>query len=268
MRTLSQLRPWQLPPLPGESQAELHERQDRAYFEEQIRDTADWWRRMGGDITLQGLSVLDFGCGHGALSLGACERGAARVTGIDLDRRRIGFARRHLPARYPQWADRLRFLDLDVTRLEEYGAYDVILSKDCFEHVEDLPGTLRHLHRLLRPGGRLLAGFSPLFHSPFGDHGRLGPRLPWLPAVLPDRLVLAMASRRQGRPIRRMADVGLNGLTPAQFRAALAPAQWRFERLAYNRGDRRLMPLMNALRRVPGLERWFTVGIYAIAIRL
>lgn len=268
MRTLSQPRPWQLPPLPGESEAELHDRQDRAYFEEQIDDTADWWRRMGGDIDLTGLTVLDFGCGHGALCVGACERGAAHVTGIDLDRRRIGFARRHLPARYPQWRDRLRLLDIDVAHLEEDGCYDVILSKDCFEHVEDLPATLHHFRRLLRPGGKLLTGFSPLFYSPFGDHGRLWPRLPWLPALLPERLVLAMASRKRERPIRTMADVGLNKLTPAQFRAALPPGQWSFERLEYNQSDRSLMPVMNALRRIPALERWFTVGIYATVIRL
>jgi SAM-dependent methyltransferase len=268
MRTLSQLRPWQLPPYPGESEAELHDRQDRAYFEEQIEDTADWWQRMGGDIDLTGLSVLDFGCGHGALCVGACERGAAQVTGIDLDRRRIAFARRYLPARYPQWRDRLRLLDIDVANLEEDGCYDVILSKDCFEHVEDLPATIGHLHRLLRPGGKLLVGFSPLFHSPFGDHGRLWPRLPWLPALLPERFVLAMASRRQGRRLRSMADVGLNKLTPAGFRAALSPPQWHFERLEYNRSDRLMMPVMNVLRRVPALERWFTVGIYATVIRL
>lgn len=268
MRPLSSLRPWELPPRPGESEAALRERQDRAYFEEQVADSEDWWERMGGGVPLQGCAVLDFGCGHGALSASACARGATRVTGVDLDPRRIMFARRHVPERYPAWAGRVQFIAGDVRDLAEDGAYDIILSKDCFEHVASLPETLAHLHRLLRPGGRLLAGFSPLFYSPFGDHGRLGPRIPWLPALLPRAAMLRMASARQRRPVRALTDVGLNGLTPADFRRAMSPRQWRFERLVYNGGRRRLMPVMNAMRRVPGLERWFTVGIYAVAIRL
>lgn len=267
MRSLSTTRPWQLAPLPEESEAELHDRQDRAYFEEQIADSADWWWRMGDAPSLDGMRVLDFGCGHGALSVLACKRGAGGVTGVDLDRRRIDFARRHAAMHYPRLASRLRFIASDIGQLEEDGNYDVILSKDSFEHVADLGATIAHLRRLLRPGGRLMVGFSPLFYSPYGDHGRLAPGLPWLPALLPERLVLSMASRRHGKPIRSMADVGLNKLTPAQFRAALPAEQWKFERLAYNRSDKRMMPLMSALRRVPGLERWFTVGIYAVVIR-
>lgn len=269
MRTLSttRTRPWQLAPLPEESEAELHDRQDRAYFEEQIADSADWWWRMGDALSLDGLRVLDFGCGHGALSVLACKRGASSVTGIDLDHRRVDFARRHTARQYPRLASRLRFITSDVARLDEDGAYDVVLSKDAFEHVDDLPATVAHMRRLLKPGGRLMVGFSPLFYSPYGDHGRLAPALPWLPSLLPERLVLRMASRRHGKPIRTVADVGLNKLTPAQFRAVLPKGQWRFERLAYNRSDKRMMPLMNALRRVPGLERWFTVGIYAVAVR-
>ncbi|MDR2877083.1 MAG: class I SAM-dependent methyltransferase [Chromatiales bacterium] len=270
MRSVSTTRPrpWQLAPLPQESEAQLHERQDRAYFEEQITDSDDWWWRMGdAPHSLEDMRVLDFGCGHGALSVLACKRGAASVTGIDLDRRRIDFARRHTAMHYPRLASRLRFIASDVGHLEEDGSYDVILSKDAFEHVDDLKGTVAELRRLLKPGGRLMVGFSPLFYSPFGDHGRLAPKLPWLPALLPERLVLAMARKRHGKPIRSMADVGLNKLTPAQFRATFSTQDWELTRLAYNRSRKRMMPVMNALRRLPGMERWFTAGIYAVAVR-
>jgi SAM-dependent methyltransferase len=261
------IRPWQLPAHPGESLASLHDRQDSAYFVEQIDESVDWWERMGHEISLTGLRVIDFGCGHGALSLSAAQRGAAAVVGIDLDERRIEFARRYLPEHYPQYAATVRFEARDVAALDEAAGFDVVLSKDAFEHVENLPATIAIMHRLLKPGGRLLVGFSPLFYSPFGDHGRLAPPLPWLPALLPERLVLSLASRRHGVPIRTMADVGLNKLTPAQFRASFPEQQWKVERILYNRSSRRLMPLLDVMRRLPGLERWFTVGIYAVVTR-
>jgi 2-polyprenyl-3-methyl-5-hydroxy-6-metoxy-1,4-benzoquinol methylase len=42
--------------------------------------------------------------------------------------------------------------------LEEFAAasFDVILALDVLEHVRDLPGTVHHLVRLLRPGGQLI----------------------------------------------------------------------------------------------------------------
>ena len=261
------VRPWQLPPHPGESQPALHLRQDTAYFVEQVDESGDWWDRMGDEISLKGLRVLEFGCGHGALTLSAAERGAAAVLGIDLDQRRIDFARRHISAQYPDYAKIIRFEAADITDIHEVCGFDVVLSKDTFEHVENLSATIQHMHRILKPGGRLLVGFSPLFHSPFGDHGRLAPPLPWLPALLPERLVLSMASRRHGLQIGAMADVGLNKLTPAQFRASFPDDKWSIDRIRYNRSKRSLMPVLNVMRRLPGFERWFTVGIYAIVTR-
>jgi len=190
------------------------------------------------------------------------------VTGIDLDQRRIDFARRHVPTHYPDYAKVVCFEAVDIADLDEAAGFDVVLSKDAFEHVEDLPAAIQHMHRLLKSGGRLLVGFSPLFYSPFGDHGRLAPALPWLPGLLPEKLVLSMASRRHGVQIGTMADVGLNKLTPAQFRASFPEGKWKIDRVLYNRSGRRLMPVLNAIRRLSGLERWFTVGIYAIVTRV
>lgn len=262
-------RPWELTARPGESEDELYDRQDRAYFAWQIEDSVDWWNRMGQPIDLEGLSVLDFGCGHGALSVSTAQRGASSVLGIDLDERRIEFATRYVPEQHPEVSDAVSFEVQDLTEMSGSESFDVILSKDTFEHVENLSDVIAHMHRLLKPGGRILAGFSPLFHSPFGDHGRLEPSLPWLPAMLPERLVLAMTSRKTGTPLRSMADVGLNKLTPAEFRDLFeGNPDWKVDSLQYNQSDRRLMPVMNVLRQMPLLERWFTVGIYAVIRKL
>lgn len=48
------------------------------------------------------------------------------------------------------------------------------MSKDTFEHVDDEASLLKGLGQLLGPGGRLYAGFIPLYGSPIGDHTRTG----------------------------------------------------------------------------------------------
>jgi 2-polyprenyl-3-methyl-5-hydroxy-6-metoxy-1,4-benzoquinol methylase len=45
-----------------------------------------------------GARLLDYGCGHGVLAALAAERAAARVTGVDIDERKVAVARRAGPA--------------------------------------------------------------------------------------------------------------------------------------------------------------------------
>jgi SAM-dependent methyltransferase len=50
------------------------------------------------------------------------------------------------------------------------GQFDVAFSIACFEHLSRLPKVLARAHRLLRPGGRLFAMFSPIWSSWDGHH--------------------------------------------------------------------------------------------------
>jgi len=210
--------------------------------------------------------VLDLGCGHGALSIRFAEHGAADVTGIDLDDERIDFARRNLASAFPQFGDRVEYLCQDVRDLSSYNSFDLIVSKDSFEHIDDLSGILSHLYRLLKPGGCLAAGFSPLFYSPFGDHGRYKVGLPWLHALLPEALLMKWVSRVTGIKVTSSMDLGLNKLTASEFRRLFSrESDWSRVDIHYNRGDRFLMPLFNIFRQVPFLEKYFTVSIYSIA---
>jgi SAM-dependent methyltransferase len=56
------------------------------------------------------------------------------------------------------------------------GSVDVCVSDSVFEHCRDLEGVLAESHRVLRPAGRLYAGYGPLWFAPGGDHysGREG----------------------------------------------------------------------------------------------
>lgn len=232
-----------------------------AYFDQQLRESLpQFWSRMGGRPDLSGQRVLDFGCGHGAMTVSLAQAGA-EVTAVDIDPDWIAYARQRISADYPDLCGHARFECVDIATMD--GQFDAVVSKDTFEHVEDIDTVLADLHRLLRPDGLLYVGFSPLYYSPNGPHGRLGFRLPWVHAVLPMRVVLARASRHQQRPVRSLADVGLNGWTPAQFRAAFDRSPFTVEKMIYNPGGWALR-LLGWLRHLPGLERFVTVGMYGI----
>lgn len=236
---------------------------DEAYFQDQLaRSNAEFWRRLP-PLDFSGLSVLDLGCGHGALSVDIARRGAAEVVGVDINEEPIAFARVYVKREFPDVASQITFVAEDVATLTR--KFDVIVSKDSFEHIDDLDSMMLQLRRLLKPGGHLLAGFGPLYFSPFGDHGRyLWRRVPWLPALLPEPLLLKVATLRYGRPIRSPSDLGLNKLTPARFRTIIQAQGWRVHGMKYNGGDKPLLKPMHVLRAVPPLERYFTTSIYAI----
>lgn len=239
----------------------------RAYFDDQAaRSNSEFWDRFGRRPQFARRRGLDVGCGHGAMSVEMAREGAT-VLGIDPAEELVDFARDNAARRFPELVEHLTFTTQAASEVEGDGEFDLAVSKDTFEHVEDVPAMLRDLHRLLRPGGEVWVGFSPLYFSPRGDHERTGVRLPWAHAVLPESTVLRIASRREGAPVTSLTELGLNGLTPAAFRAAVAASGLEVESLAYNRGAKLLLRALEGLRRVRPLEKFATVSIYAILRR-
>jgi len=256
---------WLLPRIAGESELDHRTRQNEQYFSEQVVENHDWWKRIGTDFNFCNANVLDLGCGHGALSIGIAEAGAAEVLGLDLADDLVTFASGVVRQRYPALAGKVHFACKDVRTLSQRHHYDYVVSKDTFEHVDDLQSVVNSIALLLKPGGKLIVGFSPLYYSPFGDHGRLRlPRGAWLHAVLPERWLLSWVSAKEGRRIDAISDLGLNKQTPAEFRSLFPESRWRVITLKYNRGSRLFLPLMSALRKIPSLEKYFTVSIYAV----
>ncbi|HYK70273.1 MAG TPA: class I SAM-dependent methyltransferase [Streptosporangiaceae bacterium] len=100
-------------------------------------------------------AILDAGCGAGVFSLElAKQHPEARVTGVELEpelvERANEIARR-------AGLDNCHFEQGDVTKLDFENAFDLVVSVDNFEHVEDDIAAMRTLLRALRPGGRLVA---------------------------------------------------------------------------------------------------------------
>ncbi|CAG0930426.1 partial Putative glycosyltransferase EpsE, partial [Planctomycetaceae bacterium] len=107
------------------------------------------------DRVHKGESVLDVGCGIGAVAYDVAERSGATVTGIDLSETNIATAR----VRYPH--PRVTYVAGDALQLRSTGAVDVIILSNVLEHIAGRPGFLRAVVRLATPRRVLIR--VPLF---------------------------------------------------------------------------------------------------------
>lgn len=98
--------------------------------------------------------ILDAGCGGGVFSLELAKRHPnAQVVGVELEQALVD--RANEIARRAGLTN-LRFQQGDVTKLDFDAAFDLVVSVDNLEHVEDDVTAMKGLLRALRPGGRLV----------------------------------------------------------------------------------------------------------------
>ncbi|WP_026606377.1 class I SAM-dependent methyltransferase [Methylocapsa acidiphila] len=114
--------------------------------------------------------LLDFGCGDGLLLSVAEKLGYRRLSGVDSSERLIEIASQRTSAELTA-GDGLAFLKSKPT-----STFETITAFDVFEHFTrpELLDACREIHRILKPGGRLLIrvpnGASPFCGGVFaGD---------------------------------------------------------------------------------------------------
>jgi arsenite methyltransferase len=199
---------------------------DMARLQQAIAESHDLVVRGGivlGTLNLRtGERVLELGCGGGYYTHEAARfvGPTGRVCAIDISPDQITAAR----ARCGEFAwVECRKADIAAP---PYGdaEFDVVFAVQALEYLADLDGALRHTHRMLRPGGRLIVLATDWSSAVW--HSENAPRMQrvltaWAPHTpcrdLPG--ILAARLRRAGlQPLRQTAIPMLNtSYNPATF---------------------------------------------------
>jgi SAM-dependent methyltransferase len=240
------------------------------YAEAGAREAQTFLERMPDWLDLRGRSVLDLGCGLGALCVEVALRGARRVLGVDVGKPGLGYARWLLEQQADPLPVEFRVYGGDPDELGD-ERFDIVLSKDSFERyrvppaVGDLETMAERMADRLETHGLLAMALGPLWKAPYGGH--LDSWLPWAHLIFPEQVIFDRyrEARLPGKTARSFEEgVGVNRTTLRRFRNVMAATRLDRLHLATNVSDRRAVKAMRALSRVPGLEEFFTQNVYGI----
>lgn len=147
-----------------------------------MRDLLLAW--LPGDMT--GLTLLDAGCGTGALAVAAARRGA-RVTAIDISASLVGIARERAPARFDDDGFTGGGIDWQVGDMLGAGSFDHVVAMDSLIHypAADIVATVAALAaRTRRSVAFTFAPRTPMLTA-MHTAGKLFPRADRAPEIVP-----------------------------------------------------------------------------------
>lgn len=129
-----------------------------------VMDQVDYFKIFRSMIPLKGKTVLEIG-GSVPPSLVA-SASVALWEAIDINPNR--FAESLGSENLPSWY-KTHIMDASKMSFDDCH-FDIVYSTNCFEHINDLESTLKHINRVLKSGGLLFALFSPIWSGPVGHH--------------------------------------------------------------------------------------------------
>lgn len=175
----------------------------------QARDEVLPW--IEETVPLAGLTVLEYGCGQGAVSVAVAER-CGRHIGLDIDADAVAAARAHLAGRG------LTDSEIEavpataiVGRMREHaGEVDVILLYAVLEHlsIAERLSVLTAAREVVRPDGHIVICETPNRLTPFDHHTSELPFLHALPAELAERFYETSLRQDFREAVRRAATRG------------------------------------------------------------
>lgn len=236
-------------------------------FRAAFRSMETFIRRYDGHLDFAGKTILDVGSGLGSPALLMARRGAARVVGVDIVPRNIEFAKRKLASEFTDVADKVEFrLIRDFADLKD-EKFDLVISKDSFEHYADpenfLPAMLRHLAE----NGTIAIGFGPLWKSPYGGHIKYMTRLPWAHLFFSESVVLRERERFfPDQRVRSYGEIvgGLNQMTLARFESIIAANHLECTYFRANASRHPAAPLFTLASRLPFAREYLTFNLYGL----
>ena len=105
-----------------------------------------------GDV--QGLDILEIGCGGGQNAIFLTKRGAKSVTGIDQSENQLEFARQLAESQGVQ----VTFLKSDMEDMSAIAdsSFDLVVSSHAMNYASDIDRVFNECSRVLRPNGRIV----------------------------------------------------------------------------------------------------------------
>jgi SAM-dependent methyltransferase len=229
-------------------------------------------QRLGGRLPIaENLTYCDVGCGEGGMTLALATLGAQLVTGIDVTPRGIVTAVTN--SKRLQLNTRVQFICTDVHSWVPQTKYDVVLSHEALEHIQEPEKFLSRLRTLVKPAGVVVLAFGPLFRCPFGDHmdGFFRIPIPWRGVLFSEQAILRLR-RERFRPTdtaTRYQDItgGLNLMRYSEFLKCATYLGWTFEFLSVNpqlKKFKLIYSLSNALSGTPHVQDYVAGSVYAV----
>ncbi len=238
---------------------------EEAYFRRGTAEASTFLQRFGSPIDFRDKRVLDYGCGYGPLAFHlAREEGAAAVTGVDIDQARIDFARQTLSREYPDLAGSVEFkLPEEINGHQ----FDIVVSKDSFQHYADPESLLSQIMQLTVPGGLIAIGFGPLWKSPYGGAINFMTKLPWAHLLFSEEVIMRQRIRyRPEEKAQAYRDIrgGFNKMTLGRFRQIVDGSEVNVLSYRANASSSIAGSASRLLAGVPGWREFFTLNVYAV----
>jgi len=172
-------------------------KQDRSAFQQwEYDEMFKLVPEFGVKWNIKAKNVLDIGSGLGGKPIFYTESGAKSVIGIDMrynsNKAALELARQH---NYPQ----IGLVNGDAANLPFLSnVFDVIISINVFEHIDNLFAALSECKRVLCEDGIIFLHFPPFF-SPWGAHLEGWINFPWPHLIFSDKTLLQAAAHIESK---------------------------------------------------------------------
>lgn len=234
------------------------------WFQISWESTGRFWNRIGGMPDFKGKRILDLGCGLGAQSFQIAQHFPEKILGIDIEPTNIEYAIIKLQKDFHEYSNKITFLCKDISCIPDSEKFDIVLCKDSFEHIINIDEVLNSISRHLVKNGRVYIGFGPLYSSPYGDHKWTYSKIPWGHLIFPESFILKRISKKKGKTINSIEEIGLNKLNLKRYINAFKKSGMRITNLKTNCGNSPIYKLSRILAKISFLADYFTFNMYCI----
>jgi len=132
---------------------------DALISEQRLATAMQSLQRLLERESLEGVSMLDVGCGSGLFSLAAHCLGARPVVGIDINPRSIAASEANCARLRPDASITFtRMSILDQAALTQLGRFDLVYAWGSLHHTGAMWEAITNTSRLVAPGGTLVLG--------------------------------------------------------------------------------------------------------------